>query len=82
MKYDDQSCNSCKKLIRTGNLFVIEIFNDKNRRISLNRNEIVYHSHCFARIRSQLNWNQSAKSLVGFDKLPKFAQERLNDLFT
>lgn len=78
MKNDDQSCNSCKKLIRTGNLFIV----DKNRRNSLHRNEIVYHSHCFARIRSQLNWNQSVETLIGFDKLPIPTQERLKELIT
>lgn len=77
----DQSCGSCKKLIRKGNLFIVEIFNDKDQKISLRQNEMVYHSHCFARIRSQLNWNQAAEKLVGFDKLANKTQNRLKILF-
>lgn len=80
MKKGDHTCNRCKKQIRVGNLFVTEIFNDKKQGVLRYRNDIVYHSHCFARIRLKLNWNESAKSLVGFDKLTKLAQDRLNDL--
>lgn len=77
MKKENESCSSCKKRIRKNNLFIVKIF-----QVSLFENVVAYHSHCFARIRAQLNWNKSAESLIGFDKLPQAAQERLKDLFT
>lgn len=82
MKKEDQSCNCCKKVIRPDNLFIVEFFDDKQKKISFNQNEKIYHSHCFARIRSHLKWNQSADKLIGFYKLSNSTQERLKNLFT
>lgn len=82
MKNGDQACNNCKKIIRIGNLFVAKIHTHKNQEVLFCQNNVIYHSHCFARIRSQLNWNESAESLVGFDELPIMAQDRLKELIT
>lgn len=74
------SCAGCYKKIHKGEIRIMKVVYNTGQNTTCDGKATWYHFACFARLRFELDWLQSAESLPGFRKLCEEDKEMLNNL--